>query len=92
MLHFLHFLNLLMLYSSMHSSNAQGDQASMEALLNKQLGGFPRASMDMQLSAVYTLDEKGRLIPVGPGQNSGHSVDNPSHSKPMLSPIHTQGG
>ena len=47
--------------------------------------------MDMQLSAVYTLDEKGRLIPVGPGQNSGHSVDNPSHSKPMLSPIHTQG-
>lgn len=41
MLHFLHFLNLLMLYSSMHSSNAQGDRASMEAVLNKQHWRFP---------------------------------------------------
>ncbi|DBB18206.1 TPA: hypothetical protein ACH3X3_003176 [Trebouxia sp. C0006] len=41
----------------------------------------------MQLSAVYIFNQKGCLNPMGSGQNSGCNVDNPSHSKPILSPI-----
>jgi len=43
--------------------------------------------MDMQLSAVYIFNQKGCFNPMGSGQNSGCNVDNPSHSKPILSPI-----
>lgn len=51
--------------------------------------GNPRASMDMQLPAVYISDEKGCLSPVGPGRNPRRSVDMPSHFKPMFSPTPT---
>lgn len=48
--------------------------------------GNPRASMDMQLPAVYISDEKGYLSPMGPGRNPRRSVDTPSHFKPVFNP------
>ena len=51
--------------------------------------GNPRASMDMQLPAVYISDEKGYLSPMGPGRNPRRSVDTPSHFKPVFNPTPT---